>query len=355
MTDTNWRDGDEISLFALGTAILRHRWRIVRWMLFGGLFAALLVFSRPALYGASGSFIPQGQYDANRSGLATIAGQFGVALPAGGNSSLSPDFYASLLESRELLVRIARDTLVVREMGSRRIAFLDLFEISGGSSRSREEQGVRALMKMIRASVNKTTGVVEFSVATLWPSVSVTIANALVSEVNGFNQRMRQQQAAAERKFVEGRLVVAGADLRAAEDRLEGFLKTNRQYASPPDLSFQRDRLQRDVTLKQQVFTSLTQSYEEVRLREVRDTPVIAVVESPSVPTLPEPRKRVIGVLLGLLLGGLVGILLALTSEKLARRRSEGDVQANEFLGTLGEVKDEVRGRARWLGDRIRR
>jgi uncharacterized protein involved in exopolysaccharide biosynthesis len=355
MTSTNWRDSDEISLFGLGTAILRHRWRIIRWMIFGGAVAALFAIRAPALYVASTSFVPLGQPESNRSGLATIAGQFGVTLPTTGQPTLSPDFYVSLLQSRELLGRIARDSIVVVEMRSRRIPFLDLVEISGESARGREEQGVKLLKKMIRASATKATGVVEVTVATRWPSVSVAIADALINELNDFNQRMRKEQAAAERKFVEGRLAVAGSDLRAAEDRLETFLQTNRQFASSPDLSFQRDRLQRDVTLKQQVFTSLTQSYEEVRLREVRDTPVITVVESPSVPSLPEPRRRIMSVLLGLLVGGVCGLLLTLISEKLTRRRNEGDIQAREFAGTLGEIKDGMRGRARWLGERIRR
>jgi uncharacterized protein involved in exopolysaccharide biosynthesis len=355
MTGPDWQDGDEISLFGLGNAILRHRWRIVRWALFGGLVAASVVFTKPALYVASTSFVPLGQSETNRSGIASLAGQFGVALPATGSPTLSPDFYVSLVQSREILGQIARDSIVVAEMGLKKIGFLDLVGISSGSARRREELGVKALVGMIRASASKTTGVVELTVATRWPSVSVAIATTLIDKLNEFNQRIRREQAAAERKFVEGRLSLAGSDLRAAEDRLEDFLKTNRQFASSPDLSFQRDRLQRDVTLKQQVFTSLTQSYEEVRLREVRDTPVITVVESPSVPSLPEPRRRIMSVLLGLLVGGVFGLLLTLISEKLTRRRNEGDVQAREFAGTLGELKDEMRGRARWLGQRIRR
>ncbi len=157
--------------------------------------------------------------------------------------------------------------------------------------------------------------------ASRWPSVSLAISTALVTGVNDFNQRTRQGQAAAERKFVEGRLAIAGSDLRTAEDRLEGFLRTNRQFASSPDLTFQRDRLQRDLSLKQQVFNSLTQSYEEVRIREVRDTPVITVIEPPAVPTLPQPRGRLLTVLIGLILGGFVGWIIALVSETIRLRR----------------------------------
>jgi uncharacterized protein involved in exopolysaccharide biosynthesis len=350
MTDPDWTDGDEISLFTLITIVLRNLWRIIRWACVGAALIALYVIPRPALYRASASFITQGQTDATRSGLANLAGQLGVALPTA-NQSLSPDFYAQLLSSREILSRVARDTFVVEE-SRRRIAFLDLFQIGGATPKIREEEGERKLMRIVSASVVKSTGVVEISAETRWPSVSMAIVTDLLAGINDFNQHMRQEQAGAERRFVESRLAIAGSDLRAAEDRLEEFLKTNRQFISP-DLSFQKDRLQRDVTFKQQVFTSLTQSYEEVRIREVRDTPVITVVESPSVPTLPEPRRRVLAIVLGFLLGAFAGILISFVSQMIAFRNKEGDAEAASLVGTMGDVKSEMMGSVRWLRKRI--
>ena len=322
-------------------------------MLIGGGVAAVLAFSRPTLYSATASFIPQG-VDPSRSGLAGLAGQLGVVLP-GTNQSLSPEFYVKLIRSRELLKGVVRDTLVVQELSGRRIPFVSLFEIKGSTANRREEEGVRLLTGMIKASAAKTTGVVEFSVASKWPSVSVEIASAVITGINDFNQRLRQEQAGAERKFVESRLGISGSDLRAAEDRLEDFLRTNRQFASSPDLTFQRDRLQRDITLKQQVFTALTQSYEEVRIREVRDTPVITLVEEPSVPTLPEPGGRLLSILLGLLFGAFLGVISATLSESVVRSRRAGDPHADEFSGTLGEIKLEMVGRVRRLRERMRR
>ena len=344
MTEDVWRDHDDLSLFAMGTILLQNRWRIVRWMLAGGALAALAAFTKPALYVASASFIPEGS-DPSRSALAGLAGQYGLALSRG-NQSQSPDFYSDLLTSRVLLTPIARDTFVVQENGRRRIAFLDLFKISGNAA-SREEKGVRLLQKIVTPSIVRTTGVVELSVATEWQSVSLAIANDLLTGISEYNQRTRQGQAAAERKFVEGRLALEASDLRAAEDRLEGFLMTNRQFTSSWDLTFQHDRLQRDVTLKQQVFTSLTQSYEDVRIREVRDTPAITVIETPSVPALPEPRGRLAQVLLGLIFGALFGAFIAFVSGAITRRRQEGDPEADEFVSTLGEVKGKMLGRFR--------
>lgn len=349
-----FQESDEVSLLALGTILLRNRWRLLRWIGLGAGIAALVSFTRPALYEASASFVPQG-IDAKASGLANLAGQLGVAMPAT-NQSLSLEFYTKLLESRVLLLPVAKDTIVVPELGGKSVAVLDLFQIPRGKmpEAEREEKGLKQLRKMVTGSMVKTTGVVAFSVETKWRSVSLAIASALVDGINDYNQRTRQGQAAAERKFIEGRVAVAASDLRAAEDRLQEFLGTNRNLGSP-ELMMQRDRLQRDVMLRQQVYQSLTQSYEEARIREVRDTPVITIFESPWAATEPESQGRLRLILLGIVLGAFVGGLLAFTSDRTTRRRKEGDTDAEEFAGTLTEFKGEVLGPVRRLRERMRR
>jgi uncharacterized protein involved in exopolysaccharide biosynthesis len=54
---------------------------------------------------------------------------------------------------------------------------------------------------------------------------------------------------------------------------MQAFLQANRQWANSPDLTFQHDRLERDIALRQQVYTTLVQSFEQARISEVRDTP----------------------------------------------------------------------------------
>ena len=334
MTEAEWRD-EEISLFAVGNTLLRNRWRIIRWMVIGGAVAALSVVSKEAQYRATASFIPPG--------LANIVEQFSVTLPTG-SPSQSLDFYAELLKSPTLLRHIVHDTLVVEEMASRRVSFLELFEIQAGSEREREEQGLRVLTNMVKPSMSKTTGIVRVSVATRWPSVSVAITAAIMNGVDEFNRRTRRSQAAAERKFAEERLAIASTELREAENRMQAFLQVNRQIGSSPDLSFQQNRIQRDLMLRQQIFNSLSQSVEEARLREVRDNPLITVFELPSVPTQAEPRGRVKTTMLGIVVGALVGIVLAFASGIVVRSRLDGNREAVEFFGTIGEVTGGVKG-----------
>lgn len=340
---------EELSVFAVGTVLVRHGTGILRWAFSGAIIALALVWTRPALYRASASFIPQSA-DAGRSGLASLAGQFGVSVPSG-SPTLTPDFYLRLIKSRGVLERIVRDTLVVPEMGGKRVAVESLLNIKAGSPKSRMEDGVDELSHRISASASKSTSIVEFNVGMEWPSVSLAIANELLDGVNEFNQRTRRDQASAERKFIEGRLEVATKELRAAEDRLQQFLQGNRQVRSP-DLQLTQDRMQRDVTLRQQVFSSLTQSYDEVRTREVRDTPVITMVDDPMVPAKPDPRGRGTITLLGFLIGAAVGVALSFMREHVAKQRKAGDSDADEFVSTVAQIKRDVLGRLRRISGR---
>ena len=348
--DSGGPDGEDISLFVLGTAVLRSRRRVLRWALAGAAIAALLTYLRAPTYRASASFTPQGS-DATRGGLASLASQFGVALPAG-NQSVSPEFYSSLLRSRVLLLPVTRDTFTVAELGGQRVPFVDLFELKGRSSASREDKALALLKRMVVPSVTRATGVVDVSVATKWRSVSLRIITRLIDGVNDFNERTRQGQAAAERKFVGERLTEATAELRVAEDRLETFLRGNRDFVGSPQLTMQRDRLQREVLWRQEVVTSLTQAHQDARIREVRDTPVITVIETPAVGADPVQSGRVLRVIAGFVLGAVVGTALVLFSALVARRRAEGNEEANEFFSALTEAKRQATRPWRWLGKR---
>lgn len=333
---------DEVSLFALGTMLLRNRWRIMRWIIIGGVLAALSVVGQARVYEVRASFMPQGS-DTERSALSGLAGQFGVTIPTAPSSN-SAEFYSALLRSPVLLREVVSKPMTVAEEGNRRVMLADLFQIEGEDARFREELAVRRLRSMVNTSVDKTTNIVEFSVATQWPSVSHQIAASLVDGVNAFNQRSRQSQAAAERSFLEERLDVANAELRAAEDRLQRFMTANRRYGSP-ELAFERERLNREVGLRQQVVLVLYQSYEDAQLREVRNTPLITLIEAPRVPTMPEPRGRVSKVIIGMFVGAVLAVLVSFLGFVLRRRRREGNPEVEEFFNTLRGLKGDFRRR----------
>ena len=98
-----------MSVFELLTPLLR-RWRTVaRIPATLAVLAAASVLIMPPKFKARASFraVAGPEIAASLGGLASLAGQLGVAgISAPGNS---PDFYAEVLESRELLEQTERD------------------------------------------------------------------------------------------------------------------------------------------------------------------------------------------------------------------------------------------------------
>ena len=352
VTTPNLRDDDRIAFFALGTAILRHRHTIVNWTVVVAVIFVVPVLFKQREYAASASFLPQGG-DSRQTGLASLAGQFGVTLP-GANQAQSADFYASLLKSRDQLRLIARDTFEVAEMQGRRIPLMELLTLQPRSPIAREEEAILLLGEMIGVSVAKPQGIVELTAVTRWPSVSYAIADAMVRNVDNFNRKTRQSQASSERRFLEQRIALSRAELNAAEDKLREFYIQNKVITGSYELQLQRDRLQRDVVLQQQVFTSLSQAYEDARIREVRDTPVITVIDAPTLPTMARPRGRLARGMAGLLVGALAGLLWVYLSLSFALKRKSGDPDATEFMSALGEFVGTLLRPISWLRSRFR-
>jgi tyrosine-protein kinase Etk/Wzc len=168
--------------------------------------------------------------------------------------------------------------------------------------------------------------------------VSLELAERLVKGVNQFNLETRKSQAAAERQFVEAQAAAAEVALREAEDRLQNFLQRNRETGGSPQLVFERDRLQRDVNLRQQLYSTLLQSREEAKIREVRDTPVITVIEPPRLPIVGESRKTIQKFLMGAFAGAVIGIFTALLAHGLSRARLIPSEEARQFFRLLEEA-----------------
>ncbi len=326
----------EISLLWILAVLLRERRTILVITGVGVAIALVVALLRVPTYTTTFSFVPQVTQDPGRAGLATLAGQFGLSLGAMTGPAQSPQFYADLLRTREILAPVAADTFSLSDAPSLRVKLPEFLGVSGSNDAVVLDNTMRTLREKVIASnvATRTTGVVTVNVRTRSARVSLRIADRLLLGLNQFNLSTRQSQAAAERRFVEGRLEEARASLRAAEDALQRFLQANRQITNSPQLTFQRDRLERDVTLQQQLVTGLVQQYEDARIREVRDTPVITVIERPAIAVRADPRRRVMTLGAGLFVSLFLAISWALVRDAIYRRRDEGDDPAVALLAS---------------------
>lgn len=339
----------EVSLLALAGVLIRWRWLILALALLGGVIGLVRGQTSPQLWTATAVFIPQGsEGDSPSDGLSLAASRFGINSPSGG--SWGSPMYVELLRSRALLEPLGLSAVTVLEQHNRTVRIVDLLRIKAPTAKRQTEMGAQAISRMIEASEEKKLGAVRLTTTTPWPSVSQQLTQLVLARINEFNIEMRKSRAAVERSFVEAQLYEAQGTLRAAEDRLQGFLQRNRFIAGSPELTFEHDRLQREVTLRQQLYTSWLQSREEARIREVRNTPVITVLEDPRLPYIPQSRKTVQKIIVGGLTGGLIAVVIAFLTVGIAGiRRSPGD-DARQFLLAIEEATPRFLRRTRLPG-----
>jgi len=349
-------DTDEISLLALANVILRYRF----WLLVSSLTLAVVVVAlglhRGRTFTTSASFAPQTRRNA-AGGVAGIAAQFGFTLPST-DPSQSPQFYVDLLTSDAILRPLVDSVYVFQtDSGLVRSSLVDLKPEPKISRALRVEQAMRQLRKEVAASASLKTGVVTFKVTADNPELARQIAARLLERVNGFNLESRSAQAAMERRFMEARLEEVRADLRVSEDRLQNFLDENRNYRASARLSLDQERLQRDVEMHQSVATALAQAYEQAKLDELRDTPVITVLEQPRAAVIPNSRGLVKAALLAVFVGALLMMVAILLREYFAERPEVAptDAATSEFKALVREALIDLRHPVRALARKRRR
>ncbi len=193
-----------------------------------------------------------------------------------------------------------------------KITLDDALGVEEDSPEETREAVIRELGARVVASANTRTGVVRVTGRFPQRTLARDVVARLVDLLNEFNLKTRQTAAVAEREFTESRLRQAKEELRSAEDDLQGFLQRNRDYRSSPQLTFAADRLEREVAVRQQVVSTLAQAFEQARIEEVRDTPVITVIEAAEAPVRADPRRLVVMTALSFFGGGVLGIALAL-------------------------------------------
>lgn len=331
------------SFLLLANVLLRHRRAVTALVLIGVLVLVVGSLLVPATYTSTVRFTPQAG-GTEGDGVSGLARRFGLDV-ASGTPGSSPAFYAALVETRELMERTVQSGFTP-SAGSGDDGEDDLverLEVAGPDSAARVDCAIRLLRERLSVETDRATGMVSVAVSTRDPELSRQIAARIVELVNRFNLRTRQSRAAEERRFLADRLEAARRDLVAAEDSLRRFLEDNRRFENSPRLVFEHDRLRRRVELQQQVYTSLASRFEEAKIDEVRDTPVITVVDGAERPARPDPRRLVLKGVIGLMAGGLLGVVWSFSVEFFRGAPAREPEEYREFVRLLDRTRDDLR------------
>jgi len=290
--------------------LLLMAWRGRRWLLIGATSAAAIgagtAFSKQRTWTSVSVFSPQ-QRRGSGGALSGFAAQLGVQVPSA-EAGASPALYADLVRSDEVLWTVIADTDPEASRGPDAAALRALLEVDDPNPERADVLAVERLANRVTAAVNPKTQVVRVSVQLPSADAALAVHQRVLAALADLNQRARQTQASAERRFTEARLKEVEAELRDAESALRLFAERNRQVDGSPTLRTEQGGLEREVSLRQQVFVTLAQSVEQARIEEVRDTPMLSILQQPRRPAIPDGR----GAVGSTVLGGVAGLVAAM-------------------------------------------
>jgi uncharacterized protein involved in exopolysaccharide biosynthesis len=229
----------------------------------------------------------------NISGLAAMAG-INVGEP------VSTEIYEKLLYSESVIKDVVNQKYVT-EKYSESINLVDYFEIESTDVQLSSELQERSRFLQIKESLTESRIKTEIDRMTRALSISVTmpeaklssdVVNQLVKSLNKYITLDRQSTAREQSQYLKNRLIQVKDSLNMFENELLIFTEKNISITTSPRLLLEEIRLKRRVEIAQELFLSLTTQYELIKLEEVKETPVLNIMEKAEQPIKKSGPKR---------------------------------------------------------------
>jgi capsule polysaccharide export protein KpsE/RkpR len=164
----------------------------------------------------------------------------------------------------------------------------------------------------INVNANLKTGLITVSVLMEQPKLSSDIANFISVFVSNWVNGTQKESIRKNLEFINERAAVLGAELQEAENELKKFRETNRNILNSPDLQLELQRLQRQVTIKQEVYLTMIKQREINQIEENKSADVIRILDKAIETKAPIRPNKKYSLAVSFLLGGFIGVLFSI-------------------------------------------
>lgn len=354
---------EEVSLLDIALVVVRNRYLILKVaaaVAVLGLFYAVAV---PAEYTSSARLIRESSEGAGRisGGLSMLRG-LGINIGQA-SSGLSPSLYPEILQGRRVQLAVVRDTFyfadedttysfvdyaneppgLVETVSNRVKRYtLRLPDVLAGMLENKtpsrpppampgpdttstdeggaaqmvsyptpeEERAIGMVGGLVTATVEPGTGLMNVSATTGSAQLSTALVNSFTEHLSDRVRTIRTEKARQNLAFVRERFAEAEQELRAAEEALAQFMDRNSGIQSA-QLRTQQERLQRQVSFKEQLYSELQAQVTQAELDVQRSEPVLSVMERAAPPLSPSAPNRPLILLASLFMGLVFGVMAA--------------------------------------------
>ena len=303
----NKQNNDEIDLLEVFLKIWKYKRFIIIFTLAVAIGSIIYALLAQPQYEAKVSLYKRTSEGQKPSRLQNLASQFGMggALP-GGSSQFS---IKDLLNSRRINKKILLQTWENEKFGEPK-NLIGYWEIEGETEKEKFESALKTIREKISVNIDEETQLVTITVLMPEPRLAANIGNYLTTLVENYVQNEQKTSTRQNLQYIEKRLETVKQELRKAEEELQLFEERNRQWQQSPVLRMEHSRLQRRVTIKQEVYLTLQQEREMAEIELVKETPVINVLDEAVSPVLRAKPKRKLIVIVGVFAGFFLSLLL---------------------------------------------
>tara|TARA_Y100000768_G_scaffold521_1_gene406 strand:+ start:44738 stop:45907 length:1170 start_codon:yes stop_codon:yes gene_type:complete len=168
------------------------------------------------------------------------------------------------------------------------------------------ENAIKKFEEHIEVTEDKITGLIKISTTFQDPYIAANVANFIGDQVESYIQKENSAQSTKEKIFIFDRLTIVKKELEDSELELKAFKERNRGYEDSPELFMKFSQFFREVEAKKEVYLTLQQQLELARIEEVKQSPILHVLDYAVPPTKKSYPKRTTFLIVSLFLGFIV-------------------------------------------------
>lgn len=237
------------------------------------------------------------------SGILSLASSFGY-----GGSQASNNFsIEDLLNSRNILSKIVTrkwDT----ELSDDSLNLIEYWGIETDDYLEAKIKASKALSERFSYEMDELSFLVTVNLLMEEPKLARDVLTYATKLIDKYVQSEQKTTTKNNIKYINKRLDSVRNELTNAEIALKNFRQNNMVISQSPELQLKYARLQREVSIKQQVYMTLEKEKESAKIELVKETPVIDILDEPVAPYKRAKPKRTLIVIIS----GFLGLFLSL-------------------------------------------
>ena len=278
---------------------------IFKWIIACGFLGAIGSLFLTNYYSAGISLFPAENTSSSGSQIQSLAMTAGINFPQKDQSYNITDVAKSRRIAEKVLFN-KWNNIYTQNQSLIEFWNLDKNGIFSNFDKNRDklrDLGLKKYFNLLNVQEDRRTGLIQVNIEMESPNLAAEIANFIGAEIQSYIQKQNTSKATKEKLFIEDRLTVVRAELEQLEDNLKEFKKRNRSYDVSPELFMIFSQKLRETEAKQQVYVTLQQQIELARINEVRQTPIINILDDAK-PAVNKSRPNRVLILFLFILGG---------------------------------------------------